>query len=74
MEMLIEKGESQESLMELFSLALMCCPLLTRNLSDTDIYSPSISWLGFAIAVQLCNGFVLQYFRFLDSTKGKNDK
>lgn len=74
MEMLIEKGESQESLMELFSLALMCCPLLTRNLSDTDIYSPSISWLGFAIAVQLGNGFELQDFRFLNSTKGKNDK
>jgi phosphoglycolate phosphatase-like HAD superfamily hydrolase len=40
---------------EIMQLALMCCPLLTINLLDEARYSPQISWLGLAHAVQMGN-------------------
>ena len=40
---------------EIMQLALMCCPLLTMNLLDEDRMPPSISWLGFLLAVQIGN-------------------
>lgn len=35
--------------------ALFCCPLLTRNLADTNIFPPAISLLGLAQAVEMCS-------------------
>ena len=34
-------------------LALMCCPLLTMNLTDRTRFSPSIALLGFAMAIEM---------------------
>jgi len=34
-------------------LALMCCPLLTMNLTDTTRFPPSIALLGFAMAIEM---------------------
>jgi hypothetical protein len=33
--------------------ALFCCPLLTMNLADTTRFSPEISLLGLAMAVEM---------------------
>jgi len=40
---------------EIMQLALMCCPLLTINLLDETRYSPAITWLGLAHALQMGN-------------------
>ncbi len=40
---------------EIMRLALMCCPLLTINLLDETRYSPAITWLGLAHALQMGN-------------------
>ena len=45
-------------------LALMCCPLLTMNLTDKKKFPASISWLGLALALQMGNGDAGQEFRF----------
>jgi hypothetical protein len=37
----------------LLKAALLCCPLLTMNLSDTAKFPPEISALGFAYAVEM---------------------
>ena len=44
-------------------LALMCCPLLTMNLTDAKKFPASISWLGLALALQMGNGDADQEFR-----------
>lgn len=40
---------------EMMRLALMCCALLTINLLNGERIPPSISWLGFLLAVQTGN-------------------
>jgi phosphoglycolate phosphatase-like HAD superfamily hydrolase len=40
---------------EIVQLALMCCPLLTINLADSERFPPEISWLGLSLAVQMGN-------------------
>ncbi len=50
-----EQGALPEDWQESLNLALMCCPLLTVNLFDTQKRAPAIGWLGLAQAVQLGN-------------------
>jgi hypothetical protein len=45
-------------------LALMCCPLLTMNLTDRAKFPPPVSWLGLALALQMGNWDVEQDFAF----------
>ncbi|MGH3429238.1 MAG: hypothetical protein ACRDQZ_17010, partial [Mycobacteriales bacterium] len=45
-------------------LALMCCPLLTMNLTDGHKFPAPMSWLGFALALQMGNGDIEQDFAF----------
>ncbi|KAA8881897.1 hypothetical protein F3087_40230 [Nocardia colli] len=47
-------------------LALMCCPLLARNLTDRIVFPPKLTWLGLALAVQLGNGDDEQEFAFAE--------
>ncbi len=46
-------------------LALMCCPLLTKNLCDSQRFPPEISWLGFALSLQMGNWDEEQDFAFV---------
>jgi len=41
--------------LEVMQSALLCCPLLTMNLLDTQRMPSTISWLGFAMAVYIGN-------------------
>lgn len=50
-----EQDALPEDWLELLNLALMCCPLLTVNLVDTQKRPPEIGWLGLTQAVQLGN-------------------
>jgi len=54
---LVEKLQSQgyldENWQEYLKLALFCCPFLTMNLSNSQKFSPEISLLGLAIAVEM---------------------
>ena len=40
---------------EMMRLALMCCPLLTVNLLDTQKRSAAICWLGLSQVMQMSN-------------------
>ncbi len=44
-----------EDWQDVLKLALMCCPLLTVDLFDTEKRSPAIGWLGLSQAIQLGN-------------------
>ncbi|AGZ39944.1 hypothetical protein AFR_08275 [Actinoplanes friuliensis DSM 7358] len=47
------RGWLDEGWRDLLKAALMCCPLLTMNLTDGTRFSPEISALGFAYAVEM---------------------
>jgi len=49
------QGSLPEDWQTTLNLALMCCPLLTVNLFDTNKRLPQIGWLGLSQAVQLGN-------------------
>ncbi len=46
-------GFLPENWRSFFKAALLCCPLLTMNLSDRDKFPPEISLLGFAMSVEM---------------------
>ena len=50
-----EQDVLAENWLEQLQLALMCCPLLTVNLFDTQKRVPQIGWLGLRQAIQLGN-------------------
>ena len=62
--LLLEKGESIVEMKQKIDLALMCCPLLTLNLMDTKRFPTEISWLGFALCLQMGNGHDEQNYSF----------
>ena len=47
--------------LEIMQSALLCCPLLTMNLIDTERMPPSIGWLGFALAVFMGNNGMISW-------------
>ncbi len=47
-----------------FHLALMCCPLLTMNLTDAARFGPEVQWAGIAQALQMGNWDSEQNFAF----------
>lgn len=46
---------------DILRLALLCCPLLTVNLADSEKMPPAISWLGLSLAVQVGNNDLLPW-------------
>ncbi len=44
---------------EILTLALMCCPLLTINLLDTQRIPPAVCWLGLSLAMEMSNLAIL---------------
>jgi phosphoglycolate phosphatase-like HAD superfamily hydrolase len=46
---------------EIMRLALMCCPLLTINLADSERFPPEIGWLGLSLAVQVGNNGIVPW-------------
>jgi hypothetical protein len=44
-----------ENWLEIMQSALLCCPLLTVNLIDTQRFPPIVGWLGFTLAVLMGN-------------------
>ena len=47
--------------LEIMQSALLCCPLLTMNLVDTERMPPSLGWLGFALAVFMGNNGMISW-------------
>ena len=50
-----ERGALPGDWQDILRLALMCCPLLTVNLADSERMPTAISWLGLSLAVQVGN-------------------
>jgi phosphoglycolate phosphatase-like HAD superfamily hydrolase len=50
-----ERGALPGDWRDILRLALMCCPLLTINLADSERMPSAISWLGLSLAVQVGN-------------------
>jgi hypothetical protein len=48
-----QRGWLQEDWYPCLKLALFCCPFLTMNLADTEKFSPEISLLGLAMAMEM---------------------
>jgi hypothetical protein len=44
---------------EILTLALMCCPLLTINLLDTQRIPPAVCWLGLSLVMEMSNLAIL---------------
>ena len=44
---------------EILTMALMCCPLLTINLLDTQRIPSTVCWLGLALAMEMSNLAIL---------------
>ena len=53
--LLKEQGALAENWAEVMRLALMCCPLLTVNLLDSEKRSAAICWLGLTQVMQMGN-------------------
>ena len=53
--MLSEQRALPENWIEVMRLALMCCPLLTVNLLDSEKRSAAICWLGLTQVMQMGN-------------------
>nr|MBA2678472.1 hypothetical protein [Ktedonobacteraceae bacterium] len=53
--LLHEQGALAENWAEVMRLALMCCPLLTVNLLDSEKRSAAICWLGLTQVMQMGN-------------------
>jgi hypothetical protein len=51
--MLKERGWLHEKWRSYLKAALFCCPFLTKNLIDAQIFPPKIAWLGLAYAVEM---------------------
>jgi len=49
------RGALPTNWQEVLQLALLCCPLLTVNLADSERMPPAISWLGLSLAAQVGN-------------------
>ena len=49
------RGALPDDWLEMMQSALLCCPLLTMNLIDTERMPIKIGWLGFALAVFMGN-------------------
>jgi hypothetical protein len=45
---------------DILTLALMCCPLLTINLLDTQRVPAAVCWLGLALAMEMSNLAILE--------------
>ena len=62
---LLAKLRAQDALpvdwLEIMQSALLCCPLLTMNLLDTERMPLSISWLGFALTVFMGNNGMVSW-------------
>jgi hypothetical protein len=54
-----DKNALPENWLEFMQSALLCCPLLTMNLIDTQRMPVSVGWLGFALAVFMGNNDVV---------------
>ena len=54
-EMLRSRNALDVQWMDTLRFALLCCPLLTVNLLDEKRMSPTISWLGLSLAVEMGN-------------------
>lgn len=51
--MLKERGWLQKNWRGYLKAALFCCPFLTKNLIDPQIFPPKIAWLGLTYAVEM---------------------
>lgn len=53
LQLLSEKGWLRDDWQAYLKSALMCCPLLTMNLTDANRFPASISLIGFAMAMEM---------------------